>query len=807
MTTRPPPTPIKPSLRPPFPEIGSTLSSKYFCLGRLGKGTFCSIHKCVDLSYSHQHAPHQPQAPPPQSHHDDPPPQRNHKRQRIVAAKAELANFVDSGVIDGEAYVLNFLHAALPRGMVPTFVDYVHQCPSVDHGMGVSLAPASSASSLGVAALVGGATTGTTTANSTINGGEGVNNNNNNKVSAIIMEYLPGEDMHLLRDRHCQSLLVVDSATNKASSTYGVSGNTPRRVSIQDAVYLVADVMLPLLKAMHEVGVVHRDVKPSNVVRTGTTATDRNFKIVDFGLSKSFVVPKDSPFANPHRPWKGLWMAPNHEWETPHIPSSHTTTTTTAVEGGCIRLERESAEFRGTSMYASLRVHQGKDHCPRDDIWGLLYVFCDLVSGGLPWMSHAASRDRNSCQILKEMVLGERGREDWEGSRGGNGGTLGGEEAGGGRAYAPNPECVPKDGGDAMEWLLYGAEYHMAKYKRDHIGRLSQSGAVDAQVALPEPLALSKNVHYVECLRKAFRHVASLGFVQMPNYELIDECLRGFLRDSDDPNVSSESVPPIDWTDRRAASKRRRYSYNNSVKSSVIDTGGVAWDLLDEEDADPLDHDTLLEAENDRRAALEAAAAAMDDVSRVTGGASSVGNLTAASNIVSTNLDPGGSLSGEAADLARLPLQLQFYLSQVEYNAQHPDSIPIHLALRDWMALAVPLAHGTWDAALWERGNHRTDDDGYRNEVYMSMLQKCLYAAEPFNNFADRNCFYYPSIDGVTRKRRRIGTSSAVDDTNIENESPLLVVSRVFFLLRLALDLERGKNFAPPPKLSFGFGR
>ena len=43
------------SARPPFPEPGSSLGNddNYFCLGRLGKGTFCSIHKCVDLSHSH----------------------------------------------------------------------------------------------------------------------------------------------------------------------------------------------------------------------------------------------------------------------------------------------------------------------------------------------------------------------------------------------------------------------------------------------------------------------------------------------------------------------------------------------------------------------------------------------------------------------------------------------------------------------------------------------------------------------------------------------------------------------------------
>jgi hypothetical protein len=509
------------------------------------------------------------------------------------------------------------------------------------------------------------------------------------------------------------------------------------------------------------------------------------------------VVPKDSTFADAARPWKGLWMSPSFSSTNTESVISNArivegTEPKDMAKGGCIRLERESAEFRGTSMYASLRVHQGKDHCPRDDIWGLLYVFCDLVSGGLPWMSHAASRDRNSCQILKEIVLGERGKDDWAG------------EGENGRATAPNPDMVPKNGEDYTEWLLYGAEYHMAKFKRDHAAtRSSQSDEEVEQVPLPEPLALSKNRHFVECLRRAFRHVASLGFAEMPDYDLIDKCLRGFLV-KPETTEESEVVPPIDWNDRRSSSKRRKLS--NNSKCSIIDTGGVAWDLLDVEDADPLDCNELLEAENDRRAALEAAAAAMDDVSRVTGGASSAANLTNATNVISTNLDPSGSLSGEAADLARLPIQLQFALAQAEFNAQHPDSVPRHWALRDWMALAVPLAHGTWNAAMWERGNHRTDDDGYRNEVHMSMLKKCLDAALPFDNFADRNCFYYPSDDGVTRKRRRIGTSTS-DELDKENESPLLVVSRVFYSLRLSLDLERGKNFAPPPKLSFGFGR
>ena len=136
-------------------------------------------------------------------------------------------------------------------------------------------------------------------------------------ICAIIMEFLTGEDMHMLRDK--------------------ASANQDRRLHVNDAVYLTADVMLPLLKKMHDCGVIHRDVKPSNCVRMSPTKV---FKMVDFGLSKSFVVPESSPFADAKQPWDGIWSS------------------TVDGEKGNIRQERPKAEFRGTSMYASLPVHQ-----------------------------------------------------------------------------------------------------------------------------------------------------------------------------------------------------------------------------------------------------------------------------------------------------------------------------------------------------------------------------------------------------------------------------------------------------------------
>ena len=243
------------STHPPFPEPGSTIGpdGKFFCLGRLGKGTFCAIHKCIDLSYPHTWAAaadgDEPSSNTNQSTHN------GDDRQRIVAAKVELANFVDSGVIDGEASVLKFLDASLPPGMVPTFVDYVRQPAS-----SITAAPPPSSLS------------------STVTPGPNIDKlgpASDGGLSAIIMECLPGEDMHLLRDRHCQSVAEKQQQQQQQQGTSDGGGNgnngvqpisrekAPRRLAVEDAVYLVADVMLPLLKAMHEVGMVHRDVKPS----------------------------------------------------------------------------------------------------------------------------------------------------------------------------------------------------------------------------------------------------------------------------------------------------------------------------------------------------------------------------------------------------------------------------------------------------------------------------------------------------------------------------------------------------------------
>lgn len=68
-------------------------------------------------------------------------------------------------------------------------------------------------------------------------------------------------------------------------------------------------------------------------------------------------------------------------------------------ETGGVRPARDSAEFRGTSLYSSLHAHQLKDLGRRDDLWSVMYCVVDMARGGLPW--RAAKDDRSTCEGLK----------------------------------------------------------------------------------------------------------------------------------------------------------------------------------------------------------------------------------------------------------------------------------------------------------------------------------------------------------------------------------------------------------------------
>jgi serine/threonine protein kinase len=471
-----------------FPNVASILGP-YFCLGQLGKGTFSSIHKCIDME--HYFNTHRDQHKNDESSSVSTPPERRHQ---VVAAKVELSGFQQSGVLESEAVILDYLHRHVqPTGTVPTFVGHYRS----------------------------------------------------DKFAAILMEFLPGEDMHQIRERvMAATSSIAATGTVTQSSSTAVDAATTRRMSIRDVIELTADIMLPLLRSIHEVGVVHRDVKPSNCVRKLERADCKEFCMVDFGLSKSIIVPEDSELADKEHLWDESkpWMKPLNYSGTK----------------ACFRQERTKADFRGTSMYASLRVHQGKDYCPRDDMWSLLYVFCDLVSGGLPWMSMAANRDRSACQKMKEWVHGEGG----DGTRSAH-----------------------------IDEMLKGDAYHIAKYRRE---RQKEAKVDAAQLsAVPEPLRLSRENDKVFALGQAFEHVASLQFWETPDYDKIQSSIRCFAEKSSS-NLHDPPIPSIEWSNNKP---RPSKSLDYRSKHWWSNTLNVPEWILPEDNNNRLDFDIFDETE------------------------------------------------------------------------------------------------------------------------------------------------------------------------------------------------------------------
>ena len=737
-----------------FPRVGSTLGP-YFCLGQLGKGTFSSVHKCVNLHYYYNSDDINQNSNKEKYDNNDSKTEDNQpdvtteatatgmcnssNRRRLAAAKVELRTFAQSGVLESEATILHFLHDSLPPQTVPVYMGHYKST----------------------------------------------------NYAAIVMEYLPGEDMNQLRETI-------------------IRGGKSRRLHVQDAVYLTADVFLPLLQRMHSVGVIHRDVKPSNAVRMAPTmasarrkqrrksaspiTTDKKnddddnddegniynnkFCLVDFGLSKSIVFPRDSLLADTDHPWPDdrPWLKPAQY----HGPA-------------CYRKEREKADFRGSSMYASLRVHQGKDYCPRDDVWSVLYVFCDLVSGGLPWMSHAANKERHECGRLKELVQGPEPNSD------GGGGD--------------DDDHVIKD---EIHQLLMGDEYHVARHRQDYkiaaARRVGQAPPPTASLPpLPIPLPMSQDPHLVGCLRRAFRHVATLQFWDTPNYELIRECIHGFLKDpSKCPNVTK-----IQWQQKTMEEEGGGEEQDPQLTDKDGDTAIVT---------DPSTVKTNLETSSvylpmRRKLPVRNLLSEPDDAAGLAntdlfGDAQeqAIRERQEEREQNSQDSDEYDFLEPLEDPQAKLPLRLQFGLEQMAHHARHVKSVPKHIALRDWLQITWPLIYQKcWNVQLYEESHRIAGDDGFRRPYYLKLLRQCVDWARDFDNFQHAECYFYDPNDnddwGTTnsdtnmgllkRRRRSVATSSRKAEDMIQ-------LSKALVSLKLKIREEQDRRSAPPMRLSFG---
>uniref|UniRef100_A0A914YR93 Protein kinase domain-containing protein n=1 Tax=Panagrolaimus superbus TaxID=310955 RepID=A0A914YR93_9BILA len=120
------------------------------------------------------------------------------------------------------------------------------------------------------------------------------------------------------------------------------------------------------LKQLHEVGYVHRDVKPANFAIGLKGKESRVIHLLDFGLAREFVIKNEAGFLELRRP-------------------------------------RENTLFRGTVKYCSVNSHKRAEQGRPDDLWSMVYMLVEM-RGPLPW---DRSHDKHQIGKIKKDVTDE----------------------------------------------------------------------------------------------------------------------------------------------------------------------------------------------------------------------------------------------------------------------------------------------------------------------------------------------------------------------------------------------------------------
>eukprot|EP01051_Picozoa_sp_SAG22_P016387 SAG22_NODE_2305_length_2736_cov_1.701934_3_plen_345_part_00 len=151
--------------------------------------------------------------------------------------------------------------------------------------------------------------------------------------------------------------------------------------------------MIMALRSVHQLGFVHRDVKPANFAMGMRPGSIGVCYVIDFGLARKYT----------------------------HTDGSH-------------RAPRPEAGFRGPARYASLQAHRLEDLGRRDDLWSVVFVLHEWLAGSLPW---SAIADRDVIKAMKTEWLDQCLCSPAAAGGGSSGGGGGG---GGGGGSGPSPE-------------------------------------------------------------------------------------------------------------------------------------------------------------------------------------------------------------------------------------------------------------------------------------------------------------------------------------------------------------------------------